>query len=223
MDKDLKTMGIVVSRTNYGEADRILNIITPVGRVAVIAKGVRKAKSKLAGGIELFTLSDLNIHQGKGEMGILTSAKMKEHYGEILKTYERMELAGMILKKVNAVEDLGEGSYFEIVKQCLEGLNNGVSVELVEGWFWLNLTKAMGEEMNLHRDMDGNKLVEDLRYDWDVRESGFRVNERGEFGANEIKLLRMIVTAKLSLVRRVKIDDEMMKKILSLAKIVGKL
>ena len=47
-NKDLKTLGIVLRRTNYGEADRILNLITPVGKVAAMAKGVRKEKSKLA-------------------------------------------------------------------------------------------------------------------------------------------------------------------------------
>ena len=62
--QEIKTSGYVVGRTNYSEADRILRIITPVGKVSAIAKGVRKPKSKLAGGIELLTLSDLVIHRG---------------------------------------------------------------------------------------------------------------------------------------------------------------
>ena len=73
-NKDEKTLAYVLKRTNYGEADRILNIITPDGKRAVIAKGVRKEKSKLAGGVEMFSLSELNIHYGKGEFGLVTSA-----------------------------------------------------------------------------------------------------------------------------------------------------
>ena len=43
--KDLKTRALVLRRTNYGESDRILNLITPVGKVSAMAKGVRKEKS----------------------------------------------------------------------------------------------------------------------------------------------------------------------------------
>lgn len=48
--RDVKTLAYVMRRTNYGEADRILNLITPEGKMSAIAKGVRKEKSKLAGG-----------------------------------------------------------------------------------------------------------------------------------------------------------------------------
>jgi DNA repair protein RecO (recombination protein O) len=56
--KTIVTKGIVLTRTDYGEADRILHFLTPdQGKIAGIAKGVRKSKSKLAGGIELFSVS----------------------------------------------------------------------------------------------------------------------------------------------------------------------
>ena len=87
--KDLKTVGIVLKRTNYGEADRILNVITPVGKVSVIARGVRKEKSKLAGGVEMLTLSDYVMHFGKSEMGVVTSARMVRYFGGLLKNYEK--------------------------------------------------------------------------------------------------------------------------------------
>ena len=79
-DKDYRTLGIILRRTNYGEADRILNIITPRGKISAIAKAARKSKSKLAGGIEMFAKVDLNLHQGKSEFAIVTSAKMVKSY-----------------------------------------------------------------------------------------------------------------------------------------------
>ncbi|MBR3180228.1 recombination protein O N-terminal domain-containing protein [Candidatus Saccharibacteria bacterium] len=36
---DIKTLAYVLRRTNYGEADRILNLITPGGKKSVIVKG----------------------------------------------------------------------------------------------------------------------------------------------------------------------------------------
>ena len=83
-ENDIKTIGYVLRRTNYGEADRILNLITPVGKIAVAARGVRKMKSRLAGGIEPFTRSEFQIHRGRGELGVLTGAKMQKFHSHIL-------------------------------------------------------------------------------------------------------------------------------------------
>ena len=74
--RDLRTEAIVLRRTDYGEADRILQLLTPEGKKSVVAKGVRREKSKLAGGIELFSVSEVVIHEGKGDLGILTGAKL---------------------------------------------------------------------------------------------------------------------------------------------------
>ena len=82
--KQLQTEGIVLSRTDYGEADRIINILTPEqGKIALMARGVRKPKSKLAGGIELFSISDISYIKGKGEIGTLISVRLKKHYANI--------------------------------------------------------------------------------------------------------------------------------------------
>ena len=59
--KTYRTRAIVLRRTNYGEADRVVQLLTVEGRRSVMARGVRKEKSKLAGGIELFAVSDVVI------------------------------------------------------------------------------------------------------------------------------------------------------------------
>jgi DNA repair protein RecO (recombination protein O) len=70
--KRFKTNGIILARTNYGEADRIITFLTPDhGKVKVIAKAVRKSKSKLAGGIELFSISQISFIIGRGEINTL--------------------------------------------------------------------------------------------------------------------------------------------------------
>ena len=222
--KDIRTLGYVLKRTNYGEADRILNLITPQGKISAIAKGVRKEKSKLAGGIEMFTLTDFNIHLGRGEFGVVTGAKMMKHYGEIVKDFGKMELAAMMLKKINkTAENSDNAEYFNILDQSLAGLNAGENMELVEAWFLMNLTKAMGEEINLYRDTKGEKLVIDVRYVWDAMEGVFMENKQGEFGADEIKMLRLVLAADLNVVKRVKLNDEMANKIARFARVASRI
>ena len=218
--KDLKTLGIVLRRTNYGEADRILNVITPVGKVSVIARGVRKEKSKLAGGVEMLTLSDYVMHFGKSEMGVVTSARMVRYFGGLLKNYEKMELVGVLMKQINrAAEGSDTGEFFEILKQCLEALEGGVTGRVVETWFVLNLGRAMGEQMNLYRDVSGAKLLADEHYVWDAVEGAFRVHTVGEFGVDEIKLMRLMLATKLEVVNRVKVSAAVWDRVCGLCRL----
>lgn len=220
-NKDVKTLGYVLKRTNYGEADRILNLITPQGKIAVIAKGVRKEKSKLAGGIEMFTLTDFNIHFGKSEFGVVTSARMQKHYGEIIKDLNKMELAAMMLKMASrAAEGSDNAEFFKIVDQSLQALDMNEENSLVEAWYLLNLKKAMGEEVNLYRDINGEKLNANDNYFWDTYEMAFAKNEKGEYGADEIKLLRLMVSNDFGVIRRVKVQADMAERVLRLAKMV---
>lgn len=223
-NNDIRTFGYVLRRTNYGEADRILNLITPKGKFSVMAKGVRKSKSKLSGGIEMFTLADFNIHLGRSELGVLTGAKMVQYYSNIIRDFGKMELAGTILKRISqAAENSDNPEYFDIVDESLKGLNDGEKVELVEAWFLINLAKAMGEEINLYRDVEGKKLEADKMYVWDGYEAAFCEKENGEYGANEIKMLRLMLTNNLKVVRRVNIDSMMYGLILKVARAVAKM
>lgn len=216
-------MGYVLRRTNYAEADRILNLITPQGKIFAIAKGVRKEKSKLAGGIEMFTLSNYNIHLGRGEFGVITSAKMQKYYGNIIKNFTKMELAAMMLKKISRVAENSDNSeYFEIIDQSLASLDMGDDDELTESWFLMRLGKAAGEEINLYRDADGEKLNPELRYFWNIGENSFVLHDNGDFGVNEIKMLRLLLTTDLNVVKRVKITPEMLQKIVGFTKIASR-
>ena len=222
MQKEIRTQAYVLRRTNYGEADRILNIITPGGKISAIAKGARKEKSKLAGGIEMFSLIEITVHHNKSDFGIVTSAKMLKYYDKILMTYEKMELATMLLKEINKVaENSDSAEYFKLIDQGLDSINNGINTALVESWFLLNLMKAQGEDMNLYRDVNGNKLMEESRYDWDALEKAFVVRDKGEFGAREIKTLRLMTKLDIATVGKIKNIDEMLMRILRLMRVTS--
>ena len=222
-NNDIRTFGYVLRRTNYGEADRILNLITPKGKFSVIAKGVRKAKSKLSGGIEMFTLADFNIHFGKSEFGILTGAKMIKYYDKIIKDFACMELAALILKKISLLAESSDNpDYFRIVDESLNGLNGGERLELIEAWFLMNSVRASGEEINLYRDVEGEKLDAEKRYEWDILEVAFKEEHNGEYGPEEIKMLRLMLTNSFSVISRVKISEKMPDLILKVARAVAR-
>ena len=224
MPRDLRTKAYVLRRTNYGEADRILNLITPEGKISVIAKAVRKEKSKLAGSVEVFSLIDLNVHQGKSEFGVITSAKMVKFYDKILADLNKMELAGFVLKKISiAAEHSDNADFFKITDQVLTATNDGFNLETVEAWFLFNLLKASGEQINLYRDADGEELLANEQYEWDFHEDALRKKNGGRISENEIKMMRLLTTTSLATALKVKGTEAMMPMILNIARGLNKL
>jgi DNA repair protein RecO (recombination protein O) len=74
------TEGIILKRSNYGEADRVLTVFTPFkGKIRVVAKGVRRIKSRRAGNVELLNRVKLHLYQGTGAP-VLTEAESIQTY-----------------------------------------------------------------------------------------------------------------------------------------------
>jgi len=192
--KTYRTKAIVLRRTNYGEADRILQLITPDGRRSVMARGVRKEKSKLAGGIELFAVSDVVIGEGKGDLGVLTSAKLDHFYRHILEDYDRLQFGYTTVKLVaRASETVDEPEWFDLLAETLAGLDVlTIPQPLLEAWFYMRYAALLGHALNLERDIDGNALRADVRYRYDMSEQGLREVTNGELTSEHIKLLRLI-------------------------------
>jgi len=72
------TEGIVLRRRNQGEADRVLTLCTPQGKIEVIVKGARKTRSRKAGHVELFARSNFVISRVKNSWDIVSQAEMVE-------------------------------------------------------------------------------------------------------------------------------------------------
>jgi DNA repair protein RecO (recombination protein O) len=69
-----KLRGIIIKRTNFGEADRIITVFScEQGKINCLAKGVRRIKSRRAPHLELFHEVNLVLHESRG-WGIITQA-----------------------------------------------------------------------------------------------------------------------------------------------------
>lgn len=193
--KTFRTKAIVLRRTNYGEADRIVQLLTPDnGIVSVMAKGVRKEKSRLAGGIELFATCDVTVGSGKGELGILTAARLDMFYSHIMTDYDRLQFGYDAIKQISkAAGTLDEPAFFDLLEQAFISLNDPtIDVRLTRAWFWLQLAILLGVGMNLSTDTNGMKLVEDASYTYSEQDHGFVFSDKGTFTADHIKLLRIL-------------------------------
>ena len=197
--KTTRTKAIVLRRTNYGEADRVVQMITPDGRRSVMARGVRKEKSKLAGGIELFAVSDVVIGEGKGDLGVLTSAKLDHFYRHILEDYDRLQFGYTAVKLVaRASETVDEPEWFDLLEETIAGLDVlTIPQALIEAWFYIRYASLLGHDLNLELDIDGEQLQAGASYRYDMAEQGLRKVSSGELSSEHIKLLRLIASRPL--------------------------
>lgn len=194
--KRYNTKGIILTRIDYAEADRILTFLTPNnGKVKAIAKGVRRSKSKLAGGIELFSISELTLIIGKSDIHTIISTRLVKHFGNIVKDIVRTQAAYDFLKIVNkATAEQPEEEYFNLLEQGLESLNNlSLDLGLTSLWFDMQLLKISGHSPNLHTDARGVKLASSKAYEFQIDNMRFTPQqaEEGRFKAEHIKFLRL--------------------------------
>jgi len=217
---DIKTTGIVLRRINYGEADRILTFITPEGKISAIGKGVRREKSKLAGGIELFSISKITLKKShKSNLLVLASARLDAFYNNILSDYTVLEFAYEALKDINKKSEyIDNPEFFSLTKQILSGLNSVGAAPLVTAWWRLNLLRASGDSVNLHTDTSGRKLSPSSSYAWDATDQAFREYKSGDCGANHIKLLRLIVSSPLATTLKVQDTDSLIPAITNITR-----
>lgn len=192
--KQVVAKGIILARTDFGEADRILTILTlDEGKIRAIAKGVRKVKSKLAGGIELFSISQISFIRGKSDINTLTSTRLEKHFGHIVKDINRTMFAYQVLKHINRVtEDNAEPEYFHLLKETLEVLDD-IKIDQTVIQFWLNiqLLKIAGHSPNLQTDTEGQKLSTNQNYNFDVSKMSFAPAAKGSYNQQHIKFLRL--------------------------------
>lgn len=191
--KQLITQAIVLSRTDYGEADRILTLLTPdQGKLSLLAKGVRRVKSKLAGGIELFSISTITFIRGRGEVGTLVSARLEKHYSHIVEDLDRTMLGYDLIKLLHKnTEDEPEAAYFSLLQETFAALDSKiVALSIIDFWFMAQLLHLAGHEPNLRTDTKGNKLEADRSYDFSFDYMAFAPSDSGRFKAEHIKFLR---------------------------------
>lgn len=203
--KSLRSRAIVLRRTNFGEADRILDLLTPNGRLSVMARGVRREKSKLAGGIELFAVCDVVVGEGKGELNVLTSARAVTFYRHILEDYDRMQFGYEILAQITrASASLDEPEWYDIAAEVLAALDVlSVPLSLIQTWFYVRIAQLLGEELGTVRDDEGKRLQSDKNYRYDTQEKSFAEDPNGVITSEHIKILRLVAVKPLSVILQV--------------------
>lgn len=224
--KQATTDGIVLTRTQYGEADRIVTLLTPDhGKIRAIAKGVRRPKSKLAAGVELFCVAQLGFIRGRSELATLTSTRVQRQLEHITQDIDRTMYGYDVLKCINTItEDEAGRGYYDLLLTTLTTLDTlTIPLAVASTWFDLHILRLTGHQPNLHTDTTGNTLDAHETYVFSYDDMCFAPSPAGSDDARLIKFLRLaIATDSPMLLTQVSDVDELLPQAKNLASTMRK-
>jgi DNA repair protein RecO (recombination protein O) len=169
-----QTTGIVIGRTNFGEADRIIRLFTPeYGKVNAVAKGVRRVKSRLAGHLELFGETALVMATGRN-LDVITSARLSWYPHQLIAAYDRLGLAYAMAAAVDRLTEPGhpQPKLYEVLAEGLRAIDGGASGPLPELWFKLRLLEVLGYRPELSACLACGRSDADTEYLFDAARGG---------------------------------------------------
>lgn len=150
-DRVYRTEGVIIRRSDFGEADRLLTLITPQGKRRVVAKGARKTTSRLAGHIELFTHATLLLAVGRS-LDIVTQSVILHPYDSLRGDLKRIGAAYYAAELIDRLleEDDENRPAFDLLVAALAALDSSRNVDLVLRFYELHLLGFLGYRPQLY-------------------------------------------------------------------------
>ena len=104
-EKIVKTLGIIITETRFGDKDKILTVLTPnLGKITVFAKGAYRGNKGFLAGTELMCMSNMILYKGSKSYH-LNELSVKENFYDIRLNFNKLDLAVEILKDINKYVD----------------------------------------------------------------------------------------------------------------------
>ncbi len=147
------TEAIVIRHSNFGEADRILTLMTPeLGKLRVIAKGVRKITSRKAGHVELFTRVKLLLARGRS-FDIISQAEMVEPYRPLREDLLRGSTAHYLSELIDAFAQEGSEDHalYDLLAEGLSWVADSPDPALAARYFEMRLLTITGYRPQLFK------------------------------------------------------------------------
>ncbi len=146
MSHSLVSEGIVLSARPYSDADKIVTVFTrDFGRIALLAKGVKRPKSRKRGSLEVASYIKFIAHRGHG-MPIVTEVEILESFSEIRKDLKKVAVAYFFIEVVTrAMRDEEKNlEVYTLLLQYLIRLTQDDKLKALRRQFSIELAQELG-------------------------------------------------------------------------------
>jgi DNA repair protein RecO (recombination protein O) len=218
-DRTFRTPAIILKRSDFGEADRLLTLLTPNhGKRDAIAKGARKPTATKTGHVELFTRADMLISRGRN-MDIVVQAEMVEPYLPLREDLQRGAYASYcaeLLDRFIPPDDENIGEVFTLLDDTLQRLCTEDDIRLVSRYYEMHLLDMVGFRPELQECVYTRETIQAEDQFFSYQEGGV-VNPMAGRNADGVmpismvtlKMLRHMQRSPFSLVRTVQINPKL--------------
>ena len=219
---DTKVKGIVLASKDYKENDKLLWLLTPLGKLTIVAKGVKKPKAKLKTVAMPFCFGEFVLASKGGEIYTLTSCEVIDSFFDITSDYESfligckmLEIAGLVVKEDNGLD----------VMLLLLKLLNMVAYDDVNDYIILikyltELLSRSGFRLNLDKCSNcGEKFITKVYLDITTGEVLCPACKNAtcvDLTINEYTIIRLISTSDNEKLKNLKFDEQILKNIIKI-------
>jgi DNA repair protein RecO (recombination protein O) len=216
--REYVTEAVVIRKIKLAEADRILTIYTPeYGKIEVVAKGVRKPKSKMAGHLELLTYSQINLARGRN-MDTVIGAQTVDAFlnlkNDLVLTSSGLYAAELINQFT--VAHIASQSLFQLFLETMRRLARADNPELTLRYFELHLLDSAGYRPQLQECVSCREALKPIENAFSPSAGGILCpNCKFEYPAafsitvDALKVLRLFQRSAFEVVSRLKISPEL--------------
>jgi len=209
-----RTKGLIIAKREFREADRFFTFFTKdYGKIEGLAKGERKIKSKLRGGLELFYLSEISFIQGR-YWKTLVDASLIENFSEIRENLTKLKAASLVGRQVSTLVKGQEEDkdVWKLLNNTFHRLNDSSRIFLIHQYFFWRFVSHLGYHPQLYKcvnckqDLDPGKLYFSAEQGGLVcRNCKQGLNQRVKPGS--IKIIRAILEKEWEEVSKLKVNS----------------
>jgi DNA repair protein RecO (recombination protein O) len=160
-ERTYRTEAIVLRRKDFGEADRMLTLFTPErGKVRVVAKGIRKPRSRKAGHLELFTCSRLMLAKGR-DLDVITQAETVNAYRPLREDLLRGAYAAYAVELLDRFlpDEQENRELYALLRAALGWVCESPNLALSARYYELQLLSLAGFQPELRQCVAGGEKI----------------------------------------------------------------
>jgi len=217
-----RTQGFFIRKADRGEANQLFTVYTKdFGKIEILGKAIRKIKSKLRSGANLFYLSEIEFIQGKTHK-TLTDAILIKNYSNIRKDLEKLGVAHQINQALNDLVK-GQEADKEIWNLLTDVFNrldrlDRQKPDFIYHYFLWNLFSILGYQPELFHCVRCQKRLKPGIIYFSFKEGGVvcekclkRTTDIQEINMDVVKILRLFLTRDWAILARLKVSSESQK------------
>lgn len=210
-----RTEGYILKKTDLREADQLFTIYTKdYGKIDVLGRAIRKIKSKLRSGAELFYLSEIEFIQGKAYK-TLTDAILINKFKDIRNDLEKTKVAGQIVESLDYLVRAPEPDekLWNLLNNVFDKLSKKPS-SLVYYYFLWNCLSILGYQIDLYNCVACEKNLVPLKLYFTSEHGGImcaqcfdKSKDRIDISPETVKIIRLLLEGDWNILSKLKIDD----------------